>query len=508
MGINPASTLECSSVPSASFSQLPRAILRNFYLLGVLLVAVLPALAQPAAVALRTPADQVIAAVLDVLTLPPEVQVCVRYLDLSNMREHVGRTKRVLDGHMQHLSSEPDREKTYVVPNTNGMLLRINLKDYGISADTWELLEKVDAYFHVQKFDPKLRKGEFYPANWLAPTKEHVAAVIDLQKLCYTHVPIVNGSWFANQTMAQENRNPGFYDFRNLKSLEDFDKQIGFDAKKAEVFGDEIRASIGVSGVSRQPRGVDRKAAAAGGRWRTLDFKLAAGEANPIRNLNKESLEKQADAFEYYGVQANRFFLTYLDDKNRKRQDFAPSFVGKDYLSKSKDPNIHINVSCYRCHKNSGLQGLRDWTRNVLSWPQVGQFWPNNKFRSYDEYREFRKEHLRPLEPLLAEDRLRYETAVLEVTGWTAAEYAENYAWLWEWTEDAEVDLARAAADMCVPPAKLKAAFLACGIPPLGGLDPALAGLVAPEERAEKLGYRQWLEMLPIAHDVYRRFTK
>lgn len=461
----------------------------------------------------QTPATAVAQALADAKKLPPEVAYYTRYLDLSELlaaeREDA---YRVLSGHLQHLSRESDITRPVIVPGTAGGLLRLNIEDYGWKVDLWEQLEKVDPYFHAQVITETKEitwwpggnyNGVYYPVNafrvyelvkkkqtvsapWLGDAK-NIAALI---RLTQSRIPIVRGAWFFNQTAAQQERKPGYYDFLEIKDEKTFQAVIGFDAKLAAKFGNDLRSSVADSGVTLQPRAIVRQATLGGGYWRSLDFRLALDKGNPLRVLGKD-IEEKYDATEQYGHLPNGFWATGLFDKQGKRQDAAPDFIASDGQSKSNDRRVHVNVSCVRCHVNGGLKEIDDWTRNLLQPPLA------LNAVDYKELRKLRQQYLRHLEPFLDRDRAVYAASVKEATGWDTKKYAQQYATFWERYEDARVDAAWAARDLGVSEKKFVDAVYAQV--KLGTADTVLSVFVLKGPRVRTIGIRQWLEVYPIA---------
>lgn len=439
---------------------------------------------------LRSPADMMLLASADAQKLGP-VAAYVRYLDLAPIppAEREG-AYLVLCGHLQHLSRASDITRPVIVAGTTGALLRLDLGDYAADAKdlarlvkVWEQLADADPYYHqkvalaVQEdyvwpggVSPK--DGKYYPpgtkysvptghaagtktvlAPWLVPTEKHKAGLAKLVALTYTTVPIVRGDWFHNQTAADVDRKPGYHDFLGFKDQKTFEQIIGFDAKLFAGFGVEVRASVGLSGVSLQPRALARLGALGGGYWKTFDFKRAVGGNDPLVVLGRD-IEKGFDATEVLAPLPNGFIAWGLFNRGGVRQDTAPDFVASDGMSKSNDRRVHNNASCVRCHFEGLHKPVDDWTRDLLNPP------PGLSVLGYDyqALKLLRQQYTKKLDPLLAKDRDATSAAILEATGWTAQRYSQQYAAFWERYEDAKVDLAWAERSLGVPAATVKAA--------------------------------------------------
>ena len=269
---------------------------------------------------LQTPADSVVLAAQDIKTLPAAIRPYIRYLSLHNVQSKSQRAHdaRVLSGHLNHLHRQVDIIPAR--PVQGGWLLRVNIAEYGWDVKLWESLANSDPYFHsaisittetiwVETVWPGgvwAEDGKNYPkgaftykekkqvtnqtalAPWLSKTPAQKAALADLVLYSQSQVPIVRADWFANQTMIQADRNPGFYDFLGIKDEKTFQKIIGFDAKFVDEFGKELRGAVSISGVSQHPRAVVRHNALGGAYWRTFDFKNGKDKENALRVLGKD----------------------------------------------------------------------------------------------------------------------------------------------------------------------------------------------------------------------------
>jgi cytochrome c553 len=232
-----------------------------------------------------------------------------------------------------------------------------------------------------------------------------------------------------------------------------------------------------------------------GGYWKSLDFKLAKDERNPLRILGRD-IEKAYDATEQFGHLPNGFWATGLFDKQGKVQASAPDFIASDHRSNSNDKRVHVNAACIRCHDNGGLQDIDGWARNL--------FQPPLKLQSVDYYkeRELRQQYFRDLKALLERDRKIFAEAVKDATGMEVKAYAKAYAQEWERYEDARVDLAWVANDLATTPEMLKKA-VERDIKMQGqASDTVLSVFILEGLRQRSISIRQWEEVYPIAQMV------
>jgi hypothetical protein len=472
---------------------------------------------------LRTPADVVFPAAY------------VRYLDLAPIppAEREGCLSRPLWA-PEHLSRaatsrRPDAragDRREACSASTWATTRPITKDLQRLVTVWEQLADADPYYHqrvtlaVQEdyvwpggVSPK--DGKYYPpgtkysvptgqtagaktvlAPWLAPTEKHKKALAVLTTLTYTQAPLVRGDWFFNQTAADVDRKPGYHDFLGFADQKTFEKLIGFDAKLFAGFSVEVRASVGLSGVSLQPRAIARFGSLGGGYWKTFDFRKAAGGNDPLAVLGRD-IEKGFDATEVLAPLPNGFIAWGLFNAKGVRQDTAPDFVASDGMSKSNDRRVHNNASCVRCHFEGLHKPVDDWTRDLLNPP------PGLSVLGYDyqALKLLRQQYTKKLDPLLAKDRDATAAAILEATGWTAPRYSQQYGEWWSRYEDARVDLVWAERSLGVPAATIKAAVHKAVQHGKGDL--VLAFLL---KEGKAVPIRVWEEKYAAAQEVIRAF--
>lgn len=411
-----------------------------------------------------TPAECVVVAWKDAEKIPPTVQPYIRYFTLGEIPQ-IDRDEKakVLSGHVNHLSTEQDLQPVAVVPECDGAVLRIDIRDYGWTTDLWERLV-IEPYFHVDAIEQWpggvwQADGKTYPAGpytiralapWLSEAPSNTKTLASLATATNSQVPIVRGDWFLNQSAVQRLRKVGYYDWLRVKTQKDFDDLAGFDRKIADKAGRIDRESVGVSGVTLQPRAIVREE---GVRpiWRTFDFELAVDRKDPLRIIGKD-IEGQFDATEQFALLRNGLWATALFNGKGERQDAAPSTIASDSLSKSNNKNVEVNVSCQRCHANGGLQSVDGWFRHGAGGPKVKSLDP-------DKSRKFRQEYQSDLQRYIDRDRNVYADAIKECTGWTPKEWSAAYSAEWERYEDARVDLEWAARDLHRTPAEVRKAI-------------------------------------------------
>ncbi len=473
--------------------------------LAPILVALAPALA-----AAFGPTDAIAAAARDVATLGPAATE-TRYLFVHHKTAAAKKLCwQVVAAQVNFLSREPDIISPVVIlddgtprqwPNiaegdfAHLVLIRLNCKDYRWDLHTYVDFREQDPFFHAPVIDAEGR-SDFYLSPWLAETEAQRQALATLTNACQSAVPILRADNFCWQVAIQADRKVGYYGLLGVKNQKDFERLIGFDRKTSEDFTRELRAVAANSGVSREPRLLERYEKTGGAYWLTFDNKLALDRRNPLRVLNEYF---QFDASETFGHLANGLWAVGLFDNRGVRQDSAPDFVGADKTTHNNDGRIHIFLSCFRCHTNGGLQDINDWARRLFRHPTPLQS------PDYQAILEARRKYLRRMEPFFAADRLRYTEALRECNGMTPEAYAAALAKYYA-SIDRPVTLERAAEDLDTTPDYL-VKMLRKNAVAAGGNDTVLATFTRPVKEIEPIPLEQWWEALPLAHLALRGLT-
>lgn len=470
------------------------------------LAALALALAAPAAPP-RTPADAARAALADARARPAEAAY-LRYLWLPNLPEADRALWRtVLSGHCNELSTTPDLTP---VRAAGGDLVAVSLLDYGWRAEVWDKLADADPTFYAtvtvreevyweggvvggRRYAP----GRYYDdvrkralAPWLGPE------AAELARLTRARAPIVNVYvFFDNTATSGDGRTPGYYEMLGIKDEKTFRKVTGVELGRDKAFAGEVLEAVGVSGVTQEPRGIERTEKVGGGYWRTYDvFRgTAVDKKNALRALGTDAggtAVLDYDASEQYAHLPNGLWATGLFNAGGELQTEAPPNVALDPEPITRNNHrILVNVSCKRCHSDGGLQDVDGWVRNNFTPPPFTLL-----AQTPEDARRLRQQYGRKLGPFLAADRARYAAALKEATGLTPPEYAKAYLDAWKQAADTDRDPARAARELGVTPERLRRAVEG-QLRAKGVADPVLAALA----RGRAVPAAQWRESYPLA---------
>ena len=431
------------------------------------------------------PVRVIAAAAHDVLSVPPGRRCQTRYLSLAEVpAAERAEFLQVLSGHLNGFGRRTRLFAPVVVPGTAGRLARIYLDTYGPHLKpVWERLTSPYEHVTIETVTPWAggvwpQDGQYYAAGtfrvrekqralapWLSAGpggKEALAALVGATE---TKCPLVNASWFLWQTAVQEGRGrTGYYDFLGVKDRKSFEALVRFDGKLAADL--EQRRVVVFSGITQEPRRVERTATVLGGLWRTFDSALAQDKHNPARVLNGDL---EFDVTEQIAALPSGMPAFLLADSKGVRQDKAPDSIVAGDRASARDGRLHINLSCIRCHYAGTARVLLD----IKAVPIRRLASPD-----YQKFEQLADLYLRDLAPLLERDRAGFEAAIKAASGGLSpAEYAAAYARAYARYDTARVDLEQAARQFGCPPAVLRRGLVAQEA--AGTLDPLASILLA-----------------------------
>jgi hypothetical protein len=359
-------------------------------------------------------------------------------------------------------------------------VMRIDVRDYGWDAKerlkAFEKTAEQDYMFHQQAVvkqagtyqvadpvagkmvDKELKAGDILPSPAVWLDRGHMDY---LRETLYTESPVLNAEWFFVQTcrqvsMRNDEEGFGYYDFLQLKTLDDYFALTGTDVKVAAKIARTWRAVVLDSGISEQNRQVIRFGSTAGATWGTLDLFKQKGKGVAERALRDG--EFPADATEWFSYLPNGLPVMFLADAKGKAQATAPDKIGPDdsALNKSRDHRVHVMLSCIRCHgKKEMLLDVDDWARRTFRKGGVLTLADPDKKVAL----ELESDYLRDIERLLKKDRADYSDAVREATtsklnpkGLTVVQFTKLYGEAYNRYTFDKVTVEVAAREMGVAP--------------------------------------------------------
>lgn len=492
---------------------------------------------------LLTPADAVLLAYSDCTSLPPKVAADTRYLWLPNLpEEHRARLRVILNAHCNQMSNQSDLTPLREVKDAGRQLLAVYLPDYGWETETWDNFADNEPYFYAtleiveaevydrQYWPGGYEDGRYYEAGWyrvkkagvrtkkrvlapwLAVTPGGKEAVAGLTKLTYAKAPIVNAVYFFQSTATSgDGRKPDYYDLLGVKDEASFQARLGVELEKDRAFAQPLLEAVGISGVTQEPRAIERLEKRGGGYWRSHD--VAKGSAKDQKNAlrifgtdEKGKILFQADASEQYGHLPNGLWAFGLFDAKGVKQGAAPDNIAADSLPiQHNDHRVKVCVSCIRCHVKGGLQDIDPWVRSNFSPPNLQLLFGDREGKKYDpeDLRRLKQQYGRNLETFLNSDRARYQAALFEITELKSEEYAKEFAAAWAYCADSLVDAAWAAREIgCTEELLLSAIRHQAA---LGKADPVLSVLTL---KKRGIPLTQWYETYPLMQQYLAEFPK
>jgi hypothetical protein len=271
----------------------------------------------------------------------------------------------------------------------------------------------------------------------------------------HSHVRMMRADWFVREASFGQT----YYDLLGFgKTLGELEKRIGLDRKTAENLRARHGARVVESGVTLNPRGVERLGGTLGAVWGTYDGAVAA-KVNPFEKID-ELVFKQADAHELFGSLPNGLFWWALANAKGELQNAAPTTIASDRRSyvaadKLKDASkerpsyrvveIQNPHSCMGCHA-TGLRAAPDFVAQTVAGGKLD-------VKAYDKktagvIEDFYDQ--RAQAEAMTSDSLSYTRAVERITGKPALEANNIFASVrWQYAE-APVPIEQAARELNV----------------------------------------------------------
>ena len=224
-----------------------------------------------------------------------------------------------------------DREKT---------VLRIDVRDLRWTRELWEIL--------VLAYPYGLQQSSTLAAN--------------VYKQSGTRLPYVRTDWF----VAQASRPPLYYALLQLPdTIDGLQQQLKINFSQNVRQDRAIRAGFTKSGVSTNPRVIERHEISDGACWISYDFAASAGSRNFFNNpLNFEFDGNEVIFSLPNGLQAFMIF-----NREGARLDKAPSNIVRD--PRAPDAAVMNGLSCLRCHANGIIPKQDEVRKHAAANPRA-----------------------------------------------------------------------------------------------------------------------------------------
>jgi hypothetical protein len=431
-------------------------------------------------------ADASRAAALDIKEaaahLSPVNLTYIRYLSIHNVPAEL---RPLYAECISLLINELSREPNLVIPpriGPDGILIRLNLRDYGITPEAWDKLGDVDPYFHQEAVEKQIlvkqatriikepyeveekvlvdsgkgyyveqiKKVTKYREREVADTattqdtgkdrivrtpgaawldKDAVALLLRYlypvaEKQPQVPAPLLRGDWW----LVTASLPPFYYDLLGLKTLDDAKDLALFD-RRAKRFT-QAKATVVFSGsggitrrVARNNRIMEYEGTIFGGFWQTFDFKTSIKKQNVINNF----LNEERDGGEIIFALPNGLQGYFLINGKNERVDEVPIDIAID--STNQDARVRCGRSCMTCH----LQGIQPFQSDfkvevgLKTLVDLGIKYDNPE-QAEELVRDIRRVFEAPdFRAIVRLQNNRFNTAVRVATGKTAAAMATQF---------------------------------------------------------------------------------
>jgi hypothetical protein len=315
------------------------------------------------------------------------------------------------------MSTEPNIRTPRVV-DAQGLLLAVDLRWYGWSAEAWDQLAakgsgpspRHDPWYTLEVID---QQGQRFlkPGVWFdrATYKycEQQTGTVD---------PVLEARWF----VAYAATTPSYHRFLGLKagdSIEAWWKLVAVDPKGLNK-GRTRRAVQVDSGVTLHNRLIEfmQTAEIEGTYWRTYDYFDSADK----RSLLENPLLDTSDAGEHIATLPNGLQAYALTDAAEKLIDSADADkVAQDDRGVWKNPTIRSGIRCAGCHGVGKADGIRDFydsIRATYDSRSLKLLTPSEK-----DYRRLLQNYTDEFSRVNRIARDRYRDAVAKATGMSVA---------------------------------------------------------------------------------------
>lgn len=332
-----------------------------------------------------------------------------------------------------------------------GAVLRIDLRNYMWTPEMWKGVVKLYPYA-------------------VAVSSDDSAKVTALSQC---DLPFLRTDWFVVRAALP----PLYHDLLALPgSAQELEAKLGVDVQRDLDQDIAIRGGIAESGVSRNNRVLERHETAFGAYWRSYDFSSNAER----QNIFKNPLDFKAAGGELIFSLPNGLQGYMLVNGVGHRIDTGPIDIVSN-KENTQDPVVRNGLTCMSCH-SQGMKRFTDQMRSVIQASGTGTV-PFDRNKALALYVESTR-----MSPLLDEDARRFADAV-RATGAEVQKDEPIVAMQKEY--DSALDLARAAAEVGMTPAALRAAADSDH-----GLATAIGVLLTPGGRMKRDSWEESVEDL------------
>ena len=235
------------------------------------------------------------------------------------------------------LMNSLSRGRTVIAPqpiDRDQLLYRIDLRDFGWEADTWNQLEQEYPYAVI--YDENSR---------LFPYDENTAQ--EIRDETNTDIPIIQADWF----LSHASRPPLYYSLLELpSSLAGLEQQLGINIQRNIDTEQVLRSGFADAGPSQNNRVIERHDLGGnrGALWVSYDFADNLDEGN----IFAHPLDFEEDGGELIFNLDNGLQGYFIVNAAGQRLDKAATNIVQDPAA--RDGAVESGLSCMNCHQEDG----------------------------------------------------------------------------------------------------------------------------------------------------------
>jgi len=341
----------------------------------------------------------------------------LRYFSIANLwnesgipQSELGLYPVALSKLLNHLSWERSITQPRQI-DLQKTLLRIDLRDYGWTNQTWSQI--LDAY------------------PYGVADGEQSSNVDRIRDLSGSGLPYVRADWF----LAAASVAPLYHQILRLPgTLSGLENLLRIDSASDVERGRARRFGLRNSGVSRHNRAIERTPTVFGAYWKSFDFANSRLE----QNIFVDPIHLQPDGGEMIFSLPNGLHAYFIVNKTGTRIDDAPVNIVRDRTN-ADDPVVRNGRSCISCHTR-GINAFRDEISATLTARIDAAFDLSRAKALYRGQEE--------LDRLVDEDNRIFSTAILRAAGDRAGDGSEEPITRLARRYESALTVAQAAADV------------------------------------------------------------
>lgn len=346
----------------------------------------------------------------------------MRYLTVYNLpaEENIRKEVRVANRWwVNSLSMRRRIARPYENPST---LIRLDLRDYGWTADAWEKLAAQDRYVNEYSVDADALNAIRYYSG--------------------SNTPLLRLDFFSAKTAVE----PDYSRFLGLPgTLKELFAVLGVQEEQVKKLSLNIAGARLESIVTLHNRQLERYPTITGYFWLTRDTKTNVGDQAVLDNL----FGVRADAGEFLFSLPNGLQAGYLANAKGEQQAAAPPDIAIDSQTSFKDKQVLNYRNCIGCHE----KGIRD-VDDVISSLIRGRKLAIESYKKDDQIK-LEELYLSPLMETIGADQAKYALAVQQACGLTPQEVSRQFLRVIHDYQEPMVDSKRAARELGVHPDRL-----------------------------------------------------